>query len=354
MKHFTHFTKGILAVALLGLVSCSDDDSTTVEVISYNEHLTNITDNVIVETYADLKNKGAILFSLAGDLQANATAANLDAVKQAWRDTRAPWEASEGFIFGPVDEAGIDPAIDSWPVNVTDLDGILAGSDVINEAYVDAQIGEAKGFHTIEYLLWGLDGNKEVGDFTTREYAFLVAACENLKNKTAELHDAWVGGYAANFTNAGNSGSIFPSEKAALETLVAGIVGIADEVGNGKIETPLNGNGGSFSQEDEESRFSHNSKTDFANNIKSISNVYSGAYLIDGKGLTDIVAENDAALNTQINQEIATAIQKIEAIPGTFTNAIQHNRAAVTEAQQAVNALQATLEGPLASLVSNL
>lgn len=346
----------LLLLFTIGMVSCSDDDDDPVIIpeVSYSDHLKNITNNVIVETYADLANKATILFNEVTDFKNNRTASNYDEVKQAWRDSRQPWEQSEGFIFGPVKSDGVDPAIDSWPVNEVDLDAVLASSDVLTEAYIESGIDEIKGFHTIEYLLWGVDGNKQLANFTDREFEYLVATCENLKNRTTELENAWTSGYAADLKNAGETGSIFVSQKSALETLVTGLIGIADEVGTGKIEDPLNGNGGSADQTKEESRFSHNSKTDFSNNIKSISNVYNGTYLIDGKGLSDIVKESNSALDSEFNQAVIDAIQAIDNIPGTFTDAIINNRTAVANAQTKVANVQTILESQIEPLVKGL
>ena len=362
MKNFRIIRNAFVAVALTATVSsCSDDNTPTPEPeANYSENLINIGNNVITATYSDLANKAADLYTVAGNFKTTADASNLDATKQAWRSTRSPWEQSEGFLFGPVDTQGIDPAIDSWPVNTVDMDNLLAdvsGHPNITEAVINQQVDEAKGFHLIEYLLWGIDENKQVGDFTTRELDYLVAACENLKNKTAVLESAWLPtgeNFVANFLNAGTSG-IYVSQKAALQDLVAGMIAIADEVGNGKIETPLNGDGGTgVDPTQEESRFSSNSKLDFANNIRSISNSYNGKYLIDGKGVADVVATENSTLNAQFQAEIVAAIQAIEAIPGTFSDAIVSNRPAVETAQEKVRIVQETLESQIKPLISNL
>ena len=162
-----------------------DDGTCKYTEVSYKTNISDIATKVITETYVDLTSKASTLYDLTIVLNGSQTAVNLDNARNAWRDTRVPWEKSEGFLFGPVDTKGIDPAIDSWPVNVADLDAVLSSSDVLTESYVDGIIGELKGFHTIEYLLWGSTGNKQIGDFTAREYEYLLAVTENLKNKTA-------------------------------------------------------------------------------------------------------------------------------------------------------------------------
>ncbi len=363
MKNYQSIKTIMWAVVITAaLASCKGDPVDPVVEADYSETLTNIANNVIVATYNDLANKSVDLLAEANDFQANVTASNLDNTKQAWRSARQPWESSEGFLIGPVDTKGIDPAIDSWPVNTVDMDNLLAdvaGHPTITEAIVDNQVDEAKGFHLIEYLLWGIDGNKQVADFNPRELEYLVAACENLKSKTATLYSSWAPSgenYVANFLTAGpNSTGIYKSEKNALEDLVSGLILIADEVANGKIEVPLNGeDGGGVDPTQEESRFSHNSKIDFANNVRSISNIYNGKFLIDGKGLADVVAEKNASLDAQFNSEIVAAINAIEGIPGTFSDAIVNSRSAVTNAQIKVRTVLETLESEIKPLISGL
>lgn len=356
MKNYNTIAKiAFLAIVSINLISCDDDDPSPVEEeVSYSTELNNITDNVIVETYADLANKAAVLYAEVSDFKANRTASNYDEAKQAWRDSRAPWEQSEGFLFGPVDTDGVDPAIDAWPVNEVDLNNVLASSDVLTESYIESAIDEIKGFHTIEFLLWAVDGNKQLADFSDREFEYLLAATENLKNRTQQLSDAWSTSYATTFKSAGESTSVFTSQKSALETLTTALIAIADEVGNGKIEDPLNGNGGSADQTKEESRFSHNSKTDFSNNIKSISNIYNGTYFVDGMGLSDIIKLENSDLDTEFNQALTNAIQAIDNIPGTFTTAIVSNRTAVANAQSKVLEVKSLLESQIEPIINNL
>jgi len=355
MKNYNTIAKlAFLAVVSINLISCNDDDPTPViEEVSYTSELNNITDNVIVETYTDLANKASVLYNEVSDFKTNRTVSNYDEVKQAWRDTRAPWEQSEGFLFGPVDTDGVDPAIDAWPVNEVDLNNVLASSDILDESYIESAIDEIKGFHTIEFLLWSVDGNKQLGDFTDREFEYLIAATENLKNRTYQLATAWTSTYANTLKSAG-SNSVFVSQKAALETLVAGLIGIADEVGTGKIEDPLNGNAGAADQTKEESRFSHNSKTDFSNNIKSIANIYNGTYFVDGKGLSDIIKVANSDLDTAFNQALIDAIQAIDNIPGTFTTAIVSNRTQVSNAQEKVLIVLELLRSEIAPIIKAL
>ena len=348
----------LLFLAVTSITSCSNNTTEEVDTNAtlYSQVLTNVSVDVITETYKSMNDNATILATAVSNLTIG-DEAKLTAVKNAWMATRAPWEKSEGFLYGPVDTEGIDPSIDSWPVNVNDINNILNSTNAITSSLLENN-NEARGFHTIEYFVWGLNGAKLASQLTTREIEYLAAATQNLKSKTQQLYNGWAasqGNYANNFINAGQSSSIYTSQKVALTELVDGIITISDEVANGKIETPLNGNNGGAKPEAEESRFSNNSKLDFANNIRSIQNIYLGDFnTIDGKGLTNVVALSNATLDATIKAKIAEAISAIEAIPGTFTTAISNNRSEVQNAQTKVSELQHLLESSLKPLITNL
>ena len=345
-----------ISIGLIALTmgACKKDDVTPeTSKKSYSANISNIGTNVITETYKELASKAAILHIEAIKLQNSPSASNLDIARNSWRDTRVPWEKSEGFLFGPVDTKGIDPAIDSWPVNKIDLDAVLSSSDALTEGYVDALAGELKGFHTIEYLLWGGTGDKQMGDFTPREFEYLLSVTKNLELKTQILADSWSAtgdNYVRNLTEAGTSSSIYLTEKSALQELVQGMIAIADEVANGKINDPL-------SLQDlskEESQFSHNSKNDFANNIRSIANVYNGKFNVNGLGIYDVVKDSDDALANRLNDEISEAIIAIDNIPGTFSDAVFNNQVAVNEAKNRITMIQVTLESEILPIINKL
>lgn len=359
------FSVAMLALASFTFVNCSNngDDSTDSQNPLYTEVLTNVSNNVIVETYNQLNSNAIVLKNAINALNYPVTESQLTAVKLAWQATRAPWEQSESFLYGPVGiEEVVDPSIDSWPVDVAAIDVIKANGDPITSTSL-ATNNDARGFHTLEYFMWGINSNKAASAIDAREIEFMKAAVTDLQENTQRLYDAWRSGgtnYVNNFITAGLSGSIYPSQKSALEEIVEGMVGIATEVATGKIEEPLNGNAGTAKPEAEESRFSGNSAIDFGNNIRSIKNMYTGDRNSDidaGKGLSDIVFAKNAALDTEIKTKIndaIVAIKAVEDLPGGFTAAIVNNRTAVQNAQTKVNVLKALLESQLQPLISNL
>lgn len=336
----------LLAPLALSIAAC-DSGGPTADDFEAGPVLENVATDVITATYADLAVEAAGLLDAVEAFEADPSAARLAAARQQWRDARAPWELSEGFLFGPVDTEGLDPSLDSWPVNRTDLDAVLASTATLSPSYVAGLEATLRGFHTIEYLLFGADGAKTAAAFTERELDYLVSATAVLRDDAARLADLWRpsgGDYAGQIARAGEAGSAYVSQRAAVQELVNGLVTIADEVGSGKIGGPY----GDRSTAEEESRFSGNSLADFADNIRSVQNVYLGDYAgATGEGLSDLLAERDASLDARVQDEIEAAIDAIEAIPAPFSAAIFESRPAVQAAIDAVLALRATLEGPV-------
>ncbi|MBP7274282.1 MAG: hypothetical protein KA974_10590 [Saprospiraceae bacterium] len=333
--------------------NCKKDE---VQTTDYANILANVGNDVILATYAELDAQTINLVLNLTALESNPTQQNLEIARQAWRDARVPWEQSEGFLFGPVDQQGIDPSIDSWPVNQPDLDAVLASPNSLTKEYIDGLDGTLKGFHTIEYLIFGINGNKPFESFTAREFEYLRACAQSLAGATQQLYFAWKPdhqNFIANVIYAGQTGytAVYPSQKAVLEEIINGLVVIADEVANGKINDPLIQQNVNL----EESRFSTNSKQDFANNIRSIKNAYTGIYKnTNGFGISNIIATKYTQLDIKVRQQIDEAIIAIESIPGTFTDAIFNNTESVTNAQEKVRTLQQTLQSEVLPIISNL
>ncbi|MCE2484669.1 MAG: hypothetical protein J4F42_04105 [Desulfurellaceae bacterium] len=274
----------------------------------------------------------------------------LPAVQAAWRNTRVPWEQSEAFLFGPVDSDEHDPFLDTWPLNVTDLENIIASSDDI--ATLDLA-DDVQGFHALEYLLFqdkngSTDPAAIVAGFSTderrRTYARTVAGL--FARHTQELRNSWDpagGDFVHELALAGRGRMTYTDQKSAVQELVNGMIGIADELGNVKIGVPLNDQ----STAEEESRFSNNSRRDFIDNVRSINNVYEGRFdQHDGTstGVTDFVANQDPALDAKVRMAIRDAMTAVIAIPEPFGQSIMSHRATVQAAVEAAQHLQATLE----------
>ena len=173
---------------------------------------------------------------------------DLDEAAEAWVATREPWEASEGFLFGPVAFLSIDPKLDSWPLDQAQLDQVLASDFELTPDFVRDGVGATlRGFHTVEYLLFRDGEPRDAADVTPRQIEYLVAATEVLYEDATALYDEWTmagdsstrdGGFGEEFKGAGQPGSRYLSQQDAILELIEGMIVIVDEVGNGKIADP--------------------------------------------------------------------------------------------------------------------
>ena len=353
----------LAAFFLAGCGGSSSTDSPSQSFIDQNSDLAatvidNYVDNVVIATYADLETKATALRT-AVEAVNGGTQDDLKAAADAWIASRIPWEQSEAWLFGPVDTAGYDPALDSWPVNRTDLDAVLASDADLTEDYISNLDDLLKGFHTVEYLLFREGEPRQVGDLDARQLQYLTGTAKDIETTTINLHASWTtGGYGAVMKNAGGEGNTgYPSKVSAIEQIIAGMSIILVEVGTGKIADP-------YDEQDTElveSQFSFNSRADFAHDIVGVLNAYKGcrvASLADRTctgtgGLMDLLEQGDSALAQRVEDEINAAIDAILAISQPFRDAITDSSQAtnIEAAQAAIGKVDATLNGPVLDLV---
>ncbi len=326
---------GILLLCGLGVAHAQIDPTTI---------LTPFTNETILPTYAELDQRADALVAAIGVLTASGglTAENLQAAQVAWKAARVPWERSEAFLYGPADTAGIDPRIDTWPVDVNQLLAIIdpaTGPAEFTQAVLDDLVntgGEGVvGFHVIEYLLFVNAANqRDLADVVAgmqaepRRAAYLAALAADFEDQTLALTTAWEpagGNYAATFISGG---------LASLQEMVNGMIGIADEVANGKLAaaTAL----------ELESASSGSTLTDILNNILGISATYDHA----SATVAAISPEADAAVRANIRAAVA-AIAKV---PAPLRESLTLSATEVQEAITAVAQLQVTLEQLLAAI----
>jgi predicted lipoprotein len=339
------------AVLLLGACKKEASEEITDNASTRQAILTDISSNVISATYSDMSTHANELYSRVTNLQSNPTQGQLNSCREEWRNVRAAWEQSEGFLFGPVSSDNIDPRIDSWPVNHIDLDSILASTVEFTPEYIDQLQDALKGFHPVEYLLFGVDGTKTAAQLSPRELSFMVALCDNLNQLCAQIASNWQtstnNSYIAAFKTAGNGSQVYATQREAFEELVNAMIGICDEVAGGKISEPFEAQDPSL----EESPYAQNSLNDFRHNLLSVQNIYLGTYSTNGKGLEDFVSVYNLSLDSQIKQDINQAIASLDAITDPFGIAITSQATLVSNAITRIKTLKTTLEEQLLPLI---
>lgn len=123
----------------------------------------NYVDKVVLPTYLDLKDKVETLYDKVNALADNPTNQAFKDACDAWISAREPWEKSEAFLFGPVADKGLDPNMDSWPLDQAAIVNILNSGDYsqmewsgdyIEDSDAISAAQNVRGFHTLEFLLF--------------------------------------------------------------------------------------------------------------------------------------------------------------------------------------------------------
>ena len=336
----------ITAVVLVA--GCKKKDTEELAKVSSEQVIHHFADNVAFAMYTDMYIKANALENSVNALQNNITIQNLQQSQADWKALRAEWEYSEAFLFGPIADLDLDPAWDDWPVNHQDFDFVLNSSNVLTESYVNGLATSSKGFHALEYILFGKNNNQTISNLTPRKLEYATALAKNIKNIASTCKSAWSTDFLQKIKKAGNGSPLYTNKKAAFLEIVNAVVGICGETGEEKIESV-------FIAQDpklEESQFSQNSMNDFKSNIKGAEMVYLGSYKVDGIGLSEWTQQYNKSLDLRIKQAFNEAHNALNAITDPFGVAIISQPNNIQNAVNKISNLEVLLETELLPLVN--
>lgn len=343
-------------LVLATLAGCKPDDDDTQHNVKVNEQsvLSDFAYVVANPNYEDLQQKANELNVAVQTLDNFPTQINLEAAQDAWRAVRIPWEQAEGFLFGPAEDFNYDPATDTWPVNTVELDSLLASSNPLTLADIDSLQFALKGYHPIEYVLFGVGGSKTIAQLTSRERQYMISLTQSLYNAVTALRNSWDVSQPDNFTvqlvTAGNGSTRFATRKDAFIAIASAMEGICNEVANGKMDKPLAAHDSTLV----ESQYAHNATTDFKNNIIGVQNVYLCRYASTGTSLHNLVAEKNASLDNDIQAQLNAAIASLDLLDPNFGVAIFTQQGQIQEAQDAINILKGSLNNLINFIQTNI
>ena len=345
----------IAGIAALSLAACSDSDepksgegTLTAKEQTLSDPVADYVDHTVLPTYSSMADAAVELMDLCRTMQTKhaagtLTTSDIEAAGKAWKQSRKSWELSEAFLFGPAANHNIDPHIDSWPLDKAAMDDLLKDIRAGKTWSLSNNGGYGLiGFHAVEYVLFELSADENTSlvhstDYTPEALEYLCAVAEDLCQQCVCLEACWAGTdnisarkqeileeaeldygeeYGWEMKNSGKAGSRFKTFQEAAEEILQGCIDIADEVGNTKIGRPHIGS----SEEDKnyiESPYSLNSIEDFADNIRSIENAYTGSLAGDAS-VSDYIKSVNADLDSRVRAAITAAIAAIELIPEPF------------------------------------
>ena len=337
-----------MAVATLALTACKDDDKKSENTVSLDNDIKAAVEqyvpNVIYTTYNDLATESNELYELlaaAAEKGVDAlTQAEVDAICAKFLQARQSWEESEAFLFGAATDFGIDPHIDTWPLDVPSLATALSNTEQVESlegedgiAYASAKLGaELLGFHGIEFILFrdgqnrtvdALRGNEDDEAFSgktvtgAQELIYATAVAGDLRDNCYRLIVSWnpdapkayqdrceelevpvsmTGSdktYGENMLGAAKAGSTYATWQETLSSILkAGCSNICNEVANVKMGNAHSGEDVNYI----ESPYSKKSFQDFIDNILSIQ------YSLYGKANVN-AAESNSIINVLKNHK---------------------------------------------------
>ena len=349
------FATGALA-ALLGTTALADTVSKMAVLDTYAD--------IAEAKYADSLSTARALQAAVDTLIASPSDATLQAAKDAWRASRAPYQQTEVYRFGNAIVDDWEGRVNAWPldeglIDYVDADyygsesdenalytaNVIANAKInINGEEVDAskitpefisgtlqeaggiEANVASGYHAIEFLLWGQDlngtdagsGNRPATDFSLencsndhcdRRRQYLSAASDLLVADLEEMAANWQAGGAARkaLEEAGPAGG--------LTTILTGMGSLSyGELAGERMKLGLL----LGDPEEEHDCFSDNTHNSHLYDAVGIRNVYLGSYtkvdgsVVSGPSLSELVAQKDAAIDGELKADLDATIASME------------------------------------------
>jgi predicted lipoprotein len=277
------------------------------------------------------------------------TAETLATLQEGWRWARTPWKRTDAFRFGPTSVGTLAVAIDQSPIDPAKIDAEIAGAATLDAAYFDNLGANKKGFHGIEYLIFGADDAAVLALFTTdvnavRRRAFVAGAADHLVASALRLQAAWIA-QAALLADPGADNTDYPNITASIDALVNESVFQVEVVADTRIGKPLGTQtGGTPHPELQESAPSGLSLADMTGTLESIRNIYFGSRDgTPGKGIGKLVHERSPVTDRDVHTALDAAFAAIAAIPPPYTQALLDGRPEVLAAYNAVQDLRHVL-----------
>jgi putative iron-regulated protein len=318
--------------------------------------------DIAAATYGDSLITAQHLQGAVNTLISAPSAENLTAARQAWLAARVPYQQTEVYRFGnaivddwegkvnawPLDEGLIDyvdasyggpsdenefaalnvVASPSFSLSGTAIDATAITPALLSETLHEADGVEANvatGYHAIEFLLWGQDlnghgkgaGNRSWTDYgladdctnanCDRRGEYLAAATDLLVSDLEWMTAQWVDGGQART-------ELSADENVGLAAILTGMGSLSyGEQAGERMRLGLMLN----DPEEEHDCFSDNTHNSHYYDGLGVQNVYLGEYvrvdgtLVSGASLSDMVAEADAGLDTEMQTKLSSTMRAL-------------------------------------------
>ena len=404
-----------MAVLMMGLAftACSSDDDNKDDnkLAEKEQAMQAITDqyvnNVIFPIYKSLASQTSTLFDQLVEAKSKfragtLTQGDIDKLCNTFIAARSAWESSESFLYGAATDFGIDPHIDTWPLDRTALAKALSSAEIIedlddlDDGGIDnarALVGEQQlGFHGIEFIIFRDGKNRSIAalqgieddeafagrDITgEQELVFAAAVAGDLRDKCFQLEVSWLGdqapkahqerveecefpytvaggdaSYGENMLSATKAGSTLATWRGVMSTiLVAGCSGICAEVAGQKIGQAYLGTDPDYI----ESPYSQRSYYDFFDNISSIQYSLYGnqSTTVNANSIMAYLQKYNATLAADLKAKLDAALTALNTAKAGTPFVLDSHSTNAKAAMDAINALDEVLNEAASWIAAN-
>ncbi len=383
-RRTTHWT-----IAAVTVVAWACDDGAPEPIAGVDEDaatpvLRSIADNALAPTYAEFAVTADALSAAADDYVLAIEAGEgvepaRAALDEAYLRAALSWQRAEVMQLGPaagseaVGGESLRHAIYSWPlVNPCRVDQELVSQGYSASDFFEAQLVNAYGFDALEYLLF-VDGQDNAcapqleinndGSWAAlseeqlllrrAEYAAVVSA--GIASTAGTLAEAWAAGGEWNAALANAGSGPYGSVQAGVDEVLRAMFYVDKVLKDAKIAGPAGilGCSADICLDSIEAPYGRHSAASAVANLEGFARLYhGGSDAAVHTGFDDMLREaGEAALADEISADIDNAIEALQAIDGSFAEALTADAAALDEAHAAIVALTDDLKRDLPTIL---
>jgi hypothetical protein len=374
LSYKTLMACGLTALMACGMTACSDDEDNNTDPTDQAEAYLQqaneqFVDATVIPTYHGLATNCEALQATIEALADGSltTDAGVVTACDEWKAARQYWEWSEAFLFGAASKYGIDPHIDTWPLDAVALENLLNSPKMmadIENTVANLNSGLV-GFHGLEYIIFRNGESRKYADIPNDELRYAAAVAADLTLSAYRLEAAWAGlenvsaeaqavladaeeepedDFGEQMRLCGQAGSVWKTVTDGSVQILEGCRNIVDEVAHSKIGKPHSGEDVNYI----ESPHSYNSIQDFYDNICSVRHAYYGgleATTAQAGSIAAYLAEANPAVHQQVVAALNASLTAINSMERPF---VLHYNSSETKVTAAIEALE-TLDDALAA-----
>lgn len=332
--------------------------------------------------YAEVDAAAAQLANATSTAAASPDPAAAQAARDAWIATIDAWQQAEVIRVGPAGPAtspggkGMRDLVYSWPlVSRCLVEQKLAAKSYESASFFATALVNMRGLAALEYLLFyeGTDNECSASasintsgawaalsadDLAARKRAYASAAAADVAAQVKALATAWSpsgGNFAAEVAAAGQDGSIFSTDRVALNVVSDGLFYVDTELKDGKLGKPLGlvECASAACPEAVESRYARRSRAHVKNNLIGFRRVFDGCDAAGNVGFDDLLtALGQGALAADMSANVEAALAAADALPGDdIAAALETDKEKVAALHAAVKKITDALKTELVTVL---